>query len=318
MNCLLTRTSEARAHDVAGRSLTMSSVDRAGVCIGSALAVLLAMLIGASESVRADPPPSRDAEISRCAKTPHSEKQNYYQETADCSSSKSNWTLVVQAESGTLGQSCIGPSNQSFLINAAKSPVTLGWIPRGRKSRGEWTVNLKVDTESRIACSNQYTFFGFMKHADHGGGPLPKPSNLQSFHELSYDQFTKDKGEVRLTLGAQAFWNGKAHILELLPARIGYKANPGFPPGIIQKITTPTFDYVIIDDSWGTSLNPGSTTQSLSVNWSLLFAKMISLGMFSKPHGETATQAVYVAVETHNRAVGNLYQSKFMVAKKGL
>jgi len=34
--------------------------------------------------------------------------------------------------------------------------------------------------------------------------------------------------------------------------------------------------------------------------------------LFIKPRGETATQAVYVAVETHNQAVGNLYQSKFV------
>jgi len=279
-------------------------------------ALLAIVLAGFSrESVHAVTPSSWDVGIPKCAKTPHGDKLNHYQEETECRISKKNWTLVVQAEGGTLGQSCIGPSDQSFLINAPKSPATLSWIPHNTEAGRRWTANLKVNTISKLACSNQYTFFGFMNHVEHGGGPLPNLTRLRSSHELSYEQFAKDGGEVRLTLGAQVFWGGKAHILEVLPARIGYKANPGFPPGVIQKITTDKFEYIIIDETWGARVHPNGSTQKLNVNWFTLFSKMIALGLFTKPDGETATQAVYVAVETHNHAIGNLYQSKFIVSQ---
>lgn len=276
----------------------------------------LALLIAAAAAmvwggVRANPPARSEMPISRCAKTPHPGKQNYYRDAAECTTA-GNWTLVVQAESGTLGQSCIGPNDQSFLINGRGSPVTLRWVPHRRGRSSKWTVNLKVDTSTRMACPNQYTFFGFLHHIEHGGIPLPNLPDLQSSHELSYEQFARGGGEVRLTLGAQIFWGGKAHLLEVLPAKIGYNANPGFPPGVIQKVTTPKLEYVLIDDSWGARLIPNGSTQSLNVNWSTLFSRLIALGMFTDPMGgATATQAVYVAVETHNRAIGNLYQAKF-------
>jgi hypothetical protein len=272
---------------------------------------LLAWLSG--ERVLAITSPNKTAKIEKCAETPHGNKPNHYKEKAECRLSRKKWTLVVQAESGTLGRSCVGPKDQSFLINAKNSPASIKWIPSKSSSGLEWTVNLKVDTTSKLACANQYTFFGFMDHVDHGGGPLPHVEKLRSSHELSYEQFAKDSGEARLTLGAQVFWDGKAHILEVLPATIGYKPNPGFPAGVIQKISTKKFEYVIIDDSWGARVNPNGTTQQVDVDWSYLFFKMIDLNMFTRPDGETATQAVYVAVETHNQAIGNLYQSKFTV-----
>jgi hypothetical protein len=276
----------------------------------------LALLVAASSpiscgGVRADVPSRPPTPLSKCVKTSHPGEQNYYQEVSECSKA-ANWTLVVQAESGTLGKSCIGPNDQSFLVNGPQSPVTLGWVPHGPGQPSKWTVNLKVDTSKRTVCPNQYTFFGFFDHIEHGGAPLPNLPDLKSSHELSYEQFADSGGEVRLTLGAQIFWGGKAHLLELLPAKIGYNANPGFPPGVIQKITTPTFEYVIIDDTWGTRVNPNGSTQLLTINWAALFSKLITLGMFTDPKGgPTATQAIYVAVETHNKAVGNLYQTKF-------
>lgn len=276
--------------------------------------MLAAVVAGLSwESVQAVTPSGWDTDIPKCAKTPHGGKLNHYQERTECGLNKKNWTLVVQAESGTLGKSCIGPSDQSFLINAPKSPVTLSWIPHSTEAGKGWTVNLKVNTTSKLACSNQYTFFGFMNHIEHGGGPLPNLTRLRSSHELSYEQFAKEGGEARLTLGAQIFWDGKAHILEVLPARIGYKANPGFPSGVIQKITRDNFEYIIIDETWGAQIYPNGSTQTVSLNWASLFSRMINLKLFTKPTGETETQAVYVAVETHNKAIGNLYQSKFNI-----
>lgn len=266
------------------------------------------------ESVQATPPSDWEIGIPKCAKTPHEKKLNVYHEKTECQLSKKNWTLVVQAEGGTLGLSCVGPNDQSFLINAPKSPVTLHWMPQHKKAVRSWTVNLKVNTTSKLTCDNQYTFFGFMNHIEHGGGPLPDVARLRSSHQLSYEQFAKEDGEARLTLGAQIFWDGKAHILEILPARIGYRANPGLPDGVIQKISTDKFEYVIIDETWGPNVKPNGSTQNLDVNWNSIFSKLIDLGLFTKPNGETATQAIYVAVETHNHAIGNLYQSKFTVS----
>lgn len=250
---------------------------------------------------------------SRCSKTTDSSAPNYFEDPTGCSGTK-DWTLVVQAESN-MGQSCVGPNNQSYLINGWGSPVTLGWTPHTSDLGPNWTANLKVDTSNGTSCDNQYTFFGFFDHSGYGGGPLPSLTNLQSSHEIAYQQFALPSGETRLTIGAQVFWGGKAHLLEILPAKIGYNTNPGFPAGVIQKTVTDLFEYVILDDSWGVKVVPDGSTQFVYVNWASIYARLIELGMFTSPGSEpTETQAVYLAVETHNKGIANLYQTNFRVS----
>jgi hypothetical protein len=282
------------------------------MAIAAAVGVII---FPASSRAEAAAPTAAKPGLARCVRTPHRAEKNYYEDLRSCSSGK-NWTLVVEAESNTLGRSCVGPVDQSFLVNGAKSPVTLRWIRSERKSLTDWGVDMKVDTSSGTICSNQYTFFSFMDHVEHGGGHLPALGDLHTSHALSYTQTAQARGEARLTFGAQAFWDGRAHILEVLPAKIGYRANPGFPPGVIQKIVTPKFEYVILDDSWGLRVKPDGLIHNVDADWAALFSKAIDLNLFARPTGETAVQAVYVAVETHNRAMASLHQEEFDVLGK--
>ena len=280
---------------------------------------VFALVIAASfgGAAHAQSPSGWDYNLTKkCAKTPHPGQENYYQELTECQSGK-NWTLVVEAEK-VAGQSCVGPNDQSYLINGPDSPVTLNWIAHTSDLGNNWTANLKVDTSNITPCNNdQYTFFGFFDNADLGGGPLPGLTNLQSSHEIAYQQYAAAGGEARLTIGAQVFWGGKAHILEILPARIGYNTNPGLPSGVIQKVIAADTEYVILDDSWGVKIDPTGATQFVYVDWANIYAKLIQLGMFTSPgSGQTATQAVYVAVETRNKAVTNLWHTNFRVSAK--
>ncbi len=269
-----------------------------------------------AQASHAESPSGWDYDLKlKCAKTSEPSQANYYKETQQCIGAN-HWSLVVQAEN-TPASSCIGPDNQSFLINAPSSPVTLGWIQHSSDIGSNWSVNLKVDTSAKINCQNQYTFFGFFDDIEHGGGPLPPLQKLQSSHVIAYSQYGLSGGEARLTLGAQIFWGGKAHLIEILPARIGYNANPGLPPGVIQSITIDDREYIILDNSWGVSVTPGGASEFVYVNWGGLFQKMIDLGLFTSPGtGPTATQSVYVAVEAHNRAVVDLYHTNFRVSSK--
>lgn len=255
----------------------------------------------------------------RCARTPDKSGKNYYQDLQQCGkNAKRHWSLVVQAET-QMGRNCVssGVNTQSYRINGPKSPVTLRWTPHKSQIGTNWSVYQKVDTTHAMACKGQYTFFGFYDDIAHGGGPLPNLMNLRSYHSLAYKHFARGDGEARLTIGAQVFWGGKAHILEIFPSRIGYKANPGFPSGVLQSIHTASVEYVIIDDSWGIKMSPNGATTSVHVDWTDLYYKMIRLKMFSPPgQAETATQSVYVAVETRNKAIASMWQTDFRVSRK--
>jgi len=249
----------------------------------------------------------------KCARTPHPNLPNYFEEEEGCDT-KGNWTLVVQAEN-KLGQSCVDENNQSYMINENNSPVRLLWKHMA-KSKG-WMVNMKIDTTEGLSCSDQFTFFGFFDHVEHGGGPLPGLRNLQSSHEVSYRSHTEQGGETRLIIGAQVFWHGKAHILEITPAREGYHPITKLPNGIIQRVVTDKMEYVQIDNTWGHSLVADGTVHKLTIDWSKIYSTIIDLGLFTSPgNNDTATQAIYVAVETHNKAVTDMWQSHFKVSSK--
>jgi len=254
-------------------------------------------------------------ETKRCAKTPDPSSANYYQDVAQCRRGKNakNWTLAVQSEQAG-GGSCPGPANQSFLINGANSPVTLGWY----QNPSNWTVNMKVDhvTNPHPCGAGYFTFFGFMDHVNHHGGPLPNPFQLSASHAIYYDHYVPagDKA-ARMIVGAQGWWGGKAHVLEVNLASSNWGDAHGDPVAILVVPNwTPDMEFVLLDGpALGLSITPG-VNAAVSIDWTALFNLAIANGWFTPLNGNpSVTQAVYIGVETKGASIADLWQTDFRV-----
>lgn len=260
----------------------------------------------------------------KCAKTSSPGQANYFEVTDQCLNYK-RWTLVVESGNEPTG-TCPPPATQSFLINGPNSPVTMQWFPHTSDLGPNWTVNMKVDhyNHPHPCGSGFFTFFGFMDQADLGGGPLPIPSELISSHLLAYNQWAPSSSdEVRLILGAQSFWNGKAHILEINAAQVNWgDAHPH--PGVLSVSHNwgPNGDefVTLYGPYWGISVPPGGGAVTRFVDWKGLIRLAADNGWFTPPASwtatHTATTAVYVGVEVKNRGVGELWHTNFRIARQ--
>ena len=91
------------------------------------------------------------------------------------------------------------------------------------------------------------------------------------------------------------------------------------PSGVLlaDRTTTPDREYVILDGSWGVSVTPNGSSQFVYIDWASIFQAAIDMGLFTPTYGQpTATQGVYVAVETYKNAVADLYHTNFRVSSK--
>jgi hypothetical protein len=186
---------------------------------------------------------------------------------------------------------------------------------------------LKVDHVTHPApaqCGTEYyTFFAFMDHVDHGGGPLPGPDKMISSHTIGYNQWSPVQGAAaRLVLGAQWWWRGVAHILEIVPAMMNWTGgDPNNGWILVNKNWdgNNTVQYVVLyGPCWGLSVTPGGAAEALSIDWKNILQIVIQKGWFDPFDPTTdpsATQAVYVGVETHEQAVADLWQTDFRIAE---
>lgn len=281
-------------------------------------ALMSAMLLGVARQARAQTSGwDYDLKKQSAATTGNPGDANYFASTAQRDASGKRWTLVVQSEQGP-GGSSPGPANRSFLINGPNSPVTLSWIPHTSDFGSNWTTRLKVDHSSypHPSGSGYFTFFGFMDHADLGGGPLPVPNQLISSHVVYYTQWAPSASDgSRLIFGAQFWWNGKAHILEINGASANWgDSHPDPAALLVRKDWTPDMEFVLLNGpSWGITV-PTGTNHTQFVNWKGILAQGISRGWFSPISGGTMTQSVYTGIEVKNRGVNDLYQTNFRIA----
>jgi|GEM_PF-5621289 len=243
---------------------------------------------------------------------------NYYRVDADCPANAPGWLLVVESENGA-SQSCSGPINRSFPINAADSPVSLSFTPHQSALGPNWTVNMKVDHASAPhPCGPGYfTFFAFMDHVGYGGGPFPLPRETRSHHTLSYSYFAPSPGDAARTIVAgQFWWDGKARLVEIHVGSVNWgDAVPADPCTVLAAEWTPELTFVSLEGScFGLALPPGTDT-SIDVTWKEPIDYCVAKSYFPAPASwsQTAVQALYVAVEAKNGAVADLWQTDFRV-----
>ena len=227
------------------------------------------------------------------------------------------WLLVVESEDRPK-HSCPGPLNRSYPINGPGSPVTLFWLAHSGDLGTNWTANMKVDhvTAPSPCGPGFFTFFGMMDNAD-GGGPLPPPRSLRASHTLYYDQWAPPgDNEMRLLVGAQAFWDGESHILEVDLIESGW-ADRDPDPRLVFKAPDwygdGSAEYVVLaGQALGLGVERGKV-QPVWVNWADLFTLAIAQGWLKAPSGPQATQAVYIGVEVKNCGVANLWHTDFRI-----
>jgi uncharacterized protein affecting Mg2+/Co2+ transport len=256
----------------------------------------------------------------RCAKTvlgPGS--VNYFSDVSECAPNDKRWTLAVQSEV-QLGQSCTGgPNNQSYPINAAGSPTTFSYSSHASELGANWAANIKVNHDaypSSCAGSN-FTWFAFMDHEAHGGGPFPPIANLKSSHRLNYNHWVAPGlvGGARLILGAQFTWAGKSHLIEIMPSTLNWGDSNTHPGVLLAMTLADGTEYVQLDGPyWNLSISP-TQEKVLVVPWKDLVVSMISNGWFSPiPAGQVSSvNAVFVAVEAQGRGIADLRQTDFRI-----
>lgn len=258
----------------------------------------------------------------KCAKTTLPGQQNYYEETAQCGTDGKKWTLAVQSEQ-VQGSSCTGPNTQSFLINGPGSPVTLSWLPHTDEfGRNNWTAHLNTNFgDITHPCGeNNFTWYVFMDHISHGGGPLPRPDKTKFSATVNFNDFTPN-GATRAIALFQGFWNGKSHLVELTFQGANWGDNYPNDPLVFDVKTNDQFNFVGVD---GKALGieiPRLTDTKLEVLWHNIIQTLIDKGYLPAPTGgwaNSATTAVGIGHEVHNwssdnSAIADLWFTNFRI-----
>ena len=243
----------------------------------------------------------------------------YYQDSTQCAAAlpyTPHWQLAVQSES-SLSASCPGPSNRSYPINGAGSPVRLAWMSHTSDVGPNWSVNLLVDQWTyppNPGCGSPvWTWFSFQNVPGLTGFPLPSPATLATSHVINYTHWEPTLNDgTRLIAGGQFYWGNKWHFIEvnLHHANYGYPAN--HPPGLLLSQTLPAGEEFIILDGpyWGVTVTQG-VDSFVYIPWYHLVNSAIARGWLSPISGSPSTGAVHLAVEVKDRAVANLWQTNF-------
>lgn len=214
------------------------------------------------------------------------------------------WTVAVQSEKD-LGVPCPEPKNQSFIPNLPGSPVTLNRIEHtDDQQQKNWTVNLKTDLHANThPCGADYfTWYVFMDHADHGGGPLPRPGRVLFSLEAAYNHWLP-AAHSRGIVGFQGFWNGKAHLLELSTPSPGWGDKFPSVPQVIDYFDQATLEFVNASaQRYGVHFDTGQPAKLITIDWKPIMTDLAGAGHFTLPSdwNSATTTAIYVGHELHN------------------
>jgi len=263
----------------------------------------------------------------RCVKSPHPDKENYYQDTADCPIVDKNWTIAVESEKDALLASCPGPVNQSFPINVGGSPLTLKWLSHQSELGDNWSVNLKTDlsTNTHPCGSGYFTWFVFMNHLGHGGGPLPRPNEVVFSATVNFNDFVPD-GHTRAIAGWEGWWDGKARAVELDFQGTGWGDNYPDDPAVVNYIDNDRTEFVTVDGSaYGIYIQKFTDTE-IKIEWITILEDLILRGFLKAPSGgweNTSTYNIFLGHETKNNqpdnsVVADLWFTNFRVEEKSV
>lgn len=264
--------------------------------------------------------------VRRCVKTAGAAgSSNYFEDVMECAGAgRGNWTAVVQSEQQP-GVSCPGPNNQSFAINGSNSPTSMQWLDHvsasGLKNH---TVRLTTDfmTQAHPCGAGYFTFNAFMDHANHGGGPLPRPDRVRLSSELHYTEYLPAAAS-RITFGFQGWWNGGAHVIEVDAHTTSNWGDGSADEAIVNAAQYPDFQFIhVAGRAVGVSVTPGRT-DTVTIDWLEILRLLQSKGLLELPAdwSQSATQAVYIATEMRNdkpqnAGITNLWFTDFTVTER--
>ena len=257
----------------------------------------------------------------RCVKTTLPNEPNYYEDMQQCGfgfpGQTKSWAIA--AHSGReVGVPCPPPNSQSFLINSG--PVTLNWVPHTDEfGNNNWSVNMKTDFHNFAhPCGAQYfTWYMFMDHLAHGGGPLPNPDALRFSATVNYNDFCPAGGSRALAM-FHGYWNGKQRMVEVQFQDTNWGDSQPGNPVIAMSDEDPTFQYLAIHGQYFGLRVPKAQDVVLTVPWHAVINTLISQGYLPAPEGEWATMAIGIGHETFNgtpsmAVVTNLWFTNFRI-----
>lgn len=255
----------------------------------------------------------------RCVRTVCDPSSPYYYEDKTGCNSPSSWLIAVESEA-SLGASCPGPVNCSFLINGPQSPVTIEWFPHKSDCGDNWTVHMLVDhSKYPSPCSGDYwTWFAFMDHQQTGGGPYPPAIDTISHHTLNFSSYTPTLDtSARVFIGGQWWWKGKARMIEFnLNLQQWGDADPH--PGLIVRFDTPDFEFLALDASyWGLNIIQGQDT-AVEIPWGRILQDAVGFGWFTPPSSwsDAIPMAYFIGVEVKNKGIASLWHTDFRIMRK--
>lgn len=265
---------------------------------------IILLIIASVQKTNAFTPNGWDYNLTkRCVTSPHPGAANYYEDTLQCTTPNKSWNIAVQSEKAD-GVSCPGPTNQSFMVNDQDSPVSLQWLPHTDEfGNNNWSVCLQTDFNQKShPCGEGYwTWYVFMDHLGHNGGPLPKVKNTFFSATVNFNDFTPS-GATRAFAGWQGFWDGKARGIELSFASTNW--GDGHPdPDIVTYVKLPDGSEFINMDGGplGITVEKLKDTK-VEVDWAEIVANLVSRGLLETPINweEAITTAVWLGTETNN------------------
>ena len=246
----------------------------------------------------------------RCVKTTQPTQPNYYEETSQCVPPPipgipgKNWTVAISSENAN-GVICPAPAAQSFLINSG-GPITLVWMPHTDEfGNANWSVNMKTDLYTNIhPCGAGYfTWYAFLDHIGHNGGPLPKPDQLQFSSTVYFNDFLPN-GSARALAEFQGYWGGKSRYVDVAYVLSNWGDNYPGDPMIYEYRDTSQFTYISVNSSYfGINISKAKEAV-LTVNWASILNTLIASGRLPGYDADPITSALGLSHEIYGPASG--------------
>jgi hypothetical protein len=251
----------------------------------------------------------------RCIKTIRPNAANYYEDTAQCSSSGKSWSAYVQSENAQ-GKTDPEPKNQSFMINGSGSPVVVNWK---KTEEGNWAVNLHTDLSAitHPGGKDHWTQFYVADEA----GPFPSPDKTILDATVNYNDFVSN-GATRAFARWEGFWDEKSHIVQLdFSLNKWGDAHPDKDIVVVidDKVDGKAREIVHMDGA-ALGINVSKERDAmLHIDWYRIIQNLIDRGLLDKPKSKAwTTKSIGLGTEVENHtareaAITSLWISDFRI-----
>ena len=247
----------------------------------------------------------------QCVRTTSPGQANFFLDDVDCPGAgyptTRFWATYVEIDT-QFQKPCIGPSGQSWPINAPDGLVGENW--HGNPNSG-YSWELKVDFRSvaNPCPPRTVSAFGLVDNIGLSGAPFPRPDQEMLQLDATYTRTlgTVDNGGAHVSVETSANWkaagfNQPIYVSiqvdvqddPIVIASYGTHINPpGTPPDVLFYGTwidpaSQTTNYFVLYD--GSKLSPsiilplGIPTQ-IAVNWGNVYAHAIAQNLIPPPQG---------------------------------